>query len=199
MAFISVDAIRSRTKDIVGTVTIPVAAYRFRNFHAQYDIGAQRRASGSVAYDQGGFYGGTKTTLAYSLGRVVLSPKLAVEPSLSFNWVGIPQGKFVAKVITAGTIYTFTLKMFADHHPIVCHTPAAALIVNSLLPNPPESRQVTACRMKSTDFWENSLPTSLDQLAIGSVCAQTAFISSTTSRHFPCFTSLDALVLDSRK
>ena len=97
---------------LFGTATIPVAAYRFTNFHTQYDIGAQRRFSGSVAYDKGQFYGGTKDTLAYSAGRIVLSRNLAVEPAISLNWVDIPQGKFVAKVVTARTIYTFTPRMF---------------------------------------------------------------------------------------
>ncbi|MCC7415637.1 MAG: hypothetical protein IT176_00740 [Acidobacteria bacterium] len=102
-----------RPFSIFGTLNIPSGEYRSANVRAQYDIGAQRRVSGSVAYEKGQFYGGTKDSLAYSAGRVVLSRKLAIEPSISLNRVDIPQGAFVAKVITARTIYAFTPRMFA--------------------------------------------------------------------------------------
>src|SRR5262249_52833228 len=65
---------------IFNAATIPVGGYRFTNLHTQYDIGAQRRISGSVAYDTGQFYNGTKQTLALSAGRVVLTSDLAIEP-----------------------------------------------------------------------------------------------------------------------
>jgi hypothetical protein len=97
---------------IFGGVTVPVGGYEFTNLHTQYDIGAQRPVSGSVALDTGQFYDGTKQTLAYSTGRVVLTSNFAVEPSVSINWVDIPQGTFTAKVITARTIYTFTPRMY---------------------------------------------------------------------------------------
>lgn len=34
------------------------------------------------------------------------------EPGLSLNWVDIPQGSFVAKVVTSRFTYTFTPRMF---------------------------------------------------------------------------------------
>ncbi len=98
---------------VVDDVTIPVGTYRFRNLHAQYALGAQHRASGTLSYDQGGFYGGSKKTAAYSLGRIEVSPNLSIEPGFSFNWVDVPQGKFLAKVVTTRAVYTLSPRMFA--------------------------------------------------------------------------------------
>jgi hypothetical protein len=103
-----------RPFNIFGTVTLPVGAYRFKNFHAQYEAGYQHNPSGTLAYDQGGFYGGTKKTLAYSLGRLKLTRDLQLEPTFSLNWVDVPQGRFVAKVVTTRAIYPLNPRTFAS-------------------------------------------------------------------------------------
>ena len=42
-----------------------------------------------------------------SRGRVEVSPQLSVQPSISFNWIDLPQGQFDQHV--AGTQVTYTL------------------------------------------------------------------------------------------
>jgi hypothetical protein len=97
---------------VFGQVRIPIGEYRFRNFHAEYLLGTQYRASGLVAYDQGGFYGGTKRTIALSTSKIVLTDVFTLEPGISLNWVDVPQGAFVAKVVTNRLIYTLTPRTF---------------------------------------------------------------------------------------
>ena len=55
-------------------------------------------SSGSGAASRGSFYNGTRTTVGYT-GRVGFSPHLAVEPSLTLNWVRLPYGDFTARLI----------------------------------------------------------------------------------------------------
>jgi hypothetical protein len=97
---------------VFGDVKIPVGEYRFRNFHADYMLGNQHYLSGNVGYDQGGFYGGDKKTLSLGFARTEPVANLFIEPGLSLNWVDIPQGTFVAKVISSRMSYTFTPRTF---------------------------------------------------------------------------------------
>ena len=46
--------------------------------------------------------------------RIELTDRFSVEPAISLNWVDIPQGTFVAKVITTRLIYTFNPRMFTS-------------------------------------------------------------------------------------
>ena len=98
--------------DVFGDVEIPVGAFHFRTLHADYQLGSQHWFSGTVGYDHGGFYGGTKKTLSLAAARVEPIAGLFVEPSISLNWVDIPQGSFVARVLNSRIIYTFTPRTF---------------------------------------------------------------------------------------
>ncbi|MSO55786.1 MAG: hypothetical protein EXQ55_02530 [Acidobacteria bacterium] len=68
--------------------------------------------SGSVGYDQGGFYNGTKKTAAFAAGRVEPVSNLFVEPGVSINWVDLPQGDFIARVLNSRVNYIFTPRTF---------------------------------------------------------------------------------------
>jgi hypothetical protein len=98
--------------EVFGSVTIPSGAYRFRHLRSEYSLGGQHRLSGFIAYEHGGFYGGTKKTLSFSNGRTELVPNFFVEPGLSVNWVDVPAGRAVAKVATSRFVYTFTPRTF---------------------------------------------------------------------------------------
>ena len=103
-------------------VTIPVGSYDFSNTQVSYAFGSQRRVSGNLVFEQGTFYGGTKTTLAIGGGgrcfacggRVYLSPKLSLEPGVSLNWVDVAQGRFMTALATTRTTYTMTPFMFVS-------------------------------------------------------------------------------------
>lgn len=46
------------------------------------------------------FYEGTRTATDFT-GRVGFSAHLAVEPTLTFNWVDLPYGRFTARLVGA--------------------------------------------------------------------------------------------------
>ena len=98
--------------DIHKDVTIPVGGYSFTSARVVYALGQQRGVSGGLTFDRGQFFGGEWTSVGYFRGRVNLSPQLSVEPSLSFNWIELPQGAFTTELVAARAIYTLTPRMF---------------------------------------------------------------------------------------
>ena len=98
--------------DIHKDVTIPVGGYSFTNGRVVYALGQQRGVSGGLTFDRGRFFGGEWTSVGYFRGRINLSPQLSVEPSLSFNWIELPQGAFKTELLATRTTYTLTPRMF---------------------------------------------------------------------------------------
>ncbi len=116
---LSVSAIQSyeflpRPFPIAPDVTIPVAGYDFSNLRLGYNFGQQRRFSANVMAEHGSFYGGRKTTLGISRGRVSITNQFSVEPSLSLNWIDLPQGAFRTDLVGTRATYTVTPLMFAS-------------------------------------------------------------------------------------
>lgn len=98
---------------VLGDIEIPVGSYRFRSTISEYTLGPQHRVSGTVSYEYGGFFGGTKHTVGFTRGRVEPVTNLFVEPGVSLNWVDVPQqGTFLAKVLNSRVNYTFTPRTF---------------------------------------------------------------------------------------
>ena len=86
-------------------VVVPVGGYASNNMRVTYSLGQQRPISGRLAVGRGSLYLGTRTEASYS-GRVAVRPQLALEPSLSLNWVSLPFGEFSAQLLTTRFIYT---------------------------------------------------------------------------------------------
>ena len=97
---------------IAPDVTIPVGGYNFRRFRTVYRFGAQRPISGSLSFQTGQFWSGDNTSMALTGGRVEVTPQLSVEPSISLNWVDLPEGSFTTRLGRARFTYTFTPRMF---------------------------------------------------------------------------------------
>jgi hypothetical protein len=95
-------------------VTVPVGGYTYQNLLASYLIGTQHTVSGTVSYQQGSLYGGTRRTLGLGGGRTELSAQLSLEPTFSINWVDLPYGTFTTSVITERTTFTITPRMFVS-------------------------------------------------------------------------------------
>ena len=95
-------------------VTLPVGGYDFADLWVGYSLGTQRRFAGTVFFEQGGFFSGDKTTVGVRGGRFEVTPQISVEPSLSFNWVDLPEGSFTTELVTARTTYTITPLMFVS-------------------------------------------------------------------------------------
>ena len=101
-----------RPFEIAREVTIPVGGYSFLNTRVVYSLGLQRVMSGGLTFERGEFFGGDKTSIGYFRGRIGLSPQLAVEPSISLNWVDLPQGRFTTELVATRATYTLTPRMF---------------------------------------------------------------------------------------
>ena len=93
-------------------ITIPPGDYRFSNTRLVYALGQQRVVSGGLSFDRGGFFGGERTGVGYTFGRAYLSSQLNIEPSVSFNWLALPQGDFRTELVAIRTTYTLTPRMF---------------------------------------------------------------------------------------
>ncbi|MYN66100.1 MAG: carbohydrate binding family 9 domain-containing protein [Acidobacteria bacterium] len=95
-----------------GDVAIPAGGYGFTDVRLTYALGPQRLLNGRVEVATGGYFDGDITSVDLSRGRVDLLPQLAVEPSLSFNWIDLPGGSLRTDLVRARVNYTFTPRMF---------------------------------------------------------------------------------------
>ncbi len=95
-------------------VVIPPGGYDFADVAINYQFGQQRRVSGTVGLQRGGFYDGDITALTVSGARVSLTPQLSIEPSLTINDVHLPYGDFTNTLLRARTDFAFSPRMFAS-------------------------------------------------------------------------------------
>ena len=93
-------------------VFLPAGGYSFTNTTLSYSLGGQRRTSGNVAYTMGGFWNGDIQTLAFSQGRINILDQFSIEPSISLNWIDLPQGSFNTTLVGGRINYSFTPRMF---------------------------------------------------------------------------------------
>ena len=105
---------------IASDVTIPVGGYRFEDVQLSLALGTQRPLSGGLSVQHGTFFSGHKTSVGFGLGgrsrggRLELTPQLSVEPSVSFNRVDLPEGRFTTQLVTTRTTFTVTPLMFVS-------------------------------------------------------------------------------------
>jgi hypothetical protein len=92
-------------------IRIPVGGYTFDNTRIGLFSGQQHRLSGSGALEMGTFYNGDKKTATFN-GRVEITPQLGVQPSISLNWVSLPQGRFTDTIVGGRVTYTMSPQMF---------------------------------------------------------------------------------------
>ncbi|MCM3881345.1 MAG: hypothetical protein ND807_14655, partial [Vicinamibacterales bacterium] len=95
-------------------VVVPVGGYTYNNLLTSYTLGTRRMMSGTVSYQTGQLYGGTKQSVGLSSGRLEISSQLAFEPGVSFNVVSLPGGDFTTSVVTERTTYTLNPRMFVS-------------------------------------------------------------------------------------
>ncbi len=92
-------------------VTIPVGGYAFGDLYTYYRLGSQHRLAGTISYRQGSFYDGTKKEIGLGSGRLEITDHLSIEPRMSFSFVDLAGGSFVAKLASARTNWTLTPRM----------------------------------------------------------------------------------------
>lgn len=93
-------------------VTIPVGGHNFNDVEVSYALGQQRRINGRVSLQRGGYFTGDITTLGFRQGRIGVTQRLSIEPSLSFNWIDTPQGSFRTDLAVTRVNYAFNPRMF---------------------------------------------------------------------------------------
>jgi hypothetical protein len=95
-------------------VTLPAGEYDFHTLSLLYLAGQQRKMSGTVLYEVGKFYSGDRQSIAVSGARMQVTPQVSLEPSVSLNFVNLPQGSFTATVVRTRATYTVTPRMFVS-------------------------------------------------------------------------------------
>ena len=95
-----------------GAATIPVGGYDFRDVEVSYELGQQHRSNGRLSVRHGGYFGGEITSLDFNRGYVEITQQLAIEPSVSFNWIDVPQGASRTDLYRARVNYAFSPWMF---------------------------------------------------------------------------------------
>ncbi|HUR34065.1 MAG TPA: DUF5916 domain-containing protein [Vicinamibacterales bacterium] len=96
-----------------GVVIVP-GGYAFSDVTLAYQMGLQRRVSGTWTLQRGAFYDGTITAASYTGARVSLLKQWSVEPSVSVNDVSLPAGDFTTTLLRARSDYGFSPRMFAS-------------------------------------------------------------------------------------
>jgi hypothetical protein len=100
--------------EVATGVRIPIGTYNFHTLQLSYTGGQQRKISGAVLLESATYYGGTQNSVSVNTARVEVTPRMSLEPSLSINFVDLPQGEFTAKVIRARATFTVTPRMFVS-------------------------------------------------------------------------------------
>jgi hypothetical protein len=93
-------------------VTLPPGRYSFQTIQAGFTFGLQRWYSGTLSAQRGSFFSGDKTTVGLSGGRVNVNERLSLEPTLSLNWVDLPEGSFRSDLVVTRINYAFSPRMF---------------------------------------------------------------------------------------
>ena len=97
--------------DITDDVIIPVGGYTYDRIAGTYRFGPQRRVSGRVRVETGGFFSGDLTEFQVQ-GRAEITPQFSIEPRVAINWADLPEGSFTTKLFRARLNYMFSPRMF---------------------------------------------------------------------------------------
>jgi hypothetical protein len=95
-------------------IFIPTGGYDFTDTNIGYNFGPQRPISGNVSLTLGQFYDGDIRTLSVSQGRLAVTKRFSLEPSLSISKVNLPSGDFITRVLRSRVDYGFSPRMFAS-------------------------------------------------------------------------------------
>jgi hypothetical protein len=99
---------------LAANAIVPTGGYAYDTASVSYNTGPQRRINANLRVDYGTFYGGHKTAISATRGRVSFGPKFFVEPSYSVNWIDLAQGSFTTHLAGSRVTYTATAQMFAS-------------------------------------------------------------------------------------
>ena len=93
-------------------VAFPVGGYQFFDVEGTYSPGAQRRLNGRFTVRVGDYFNGTIRSVEFRQGRMEVTERLSLEPSVSVNWIDSPQGAFRTDLLVSRVNLSFTPRMF---------------------------------------------------------------------------------------
>ena len=93
-------------------VAFPIGGYQFFDVEGTYSPGAQRRLNGTITVRAGDYFNGTIRSVGFSRGRMEVTQRLSLEPSVSVNWIDSPQGAFRTDLLVSRVNFSFTPRMF---------------------------------------------------------------------------------------
>ncbi|MBY0494970.1 MAG: carbohydrate binding family 9 domain-containing protein [Cyanobacteria bacterium] len=93
---------------------IAAGGYYYNDVLLSYNMGQQRRLSGNIGAQFGGYYNGTIKSLSFSQARYAILKQFSVEPRLSITRIDLPASSFTTRQIGARTDYGFSPRMFAS-------------------------------------------------------------------------------------
>ena len=102
-----------RPARIVG-LTVPVGGYDSSTASVGMQFGRQRRVAGTVLVEHGTFYGGHRTSLTLSQGRLNVTSQLSLEPIYVSTWADLPVGASTIHLTGSRVTYTMTPAMFVS-------------------------------------------------------------------------------------
>ncbi|MBM4184234.1 MAG: DUF4440 domain-containing protein [Gemmatimonadetes bacterium] len=92
---------------------IPAGRYENPEWQASYNMGPQRRFQGNLSVRRGDYFLGTITSPSIR-GRIEVSPQISVEPSVSLNFIDLPQGQFDQHLAVTRVTYTMTPRAYVS-------------------------------------------------------------------------------------
>ena len=95
-------------------VVVQAGGYTYANVRVNLSLARQHTIAGRLTVERGTFYGGHKTGVSFSRGRVEITPRLAAEPNVAVNRVTLSQGSFTSRLIGSRLTFTMSPRMFAS-------------------------------------------------------------------------------------
>ena len=95
-------------------VSVSAGAYNYSGFKVGFALGQVRKFNGNASVEYGTFYGGSRTVVSFSQGRLELTPQFSLEPSFSFNRIELPAGTFTTTLASSRITYTMSPWMFVS-------------------------------------------------------------------------------------
>jgi hypothetical protein len=92
---------------------VAMGAYRMQDVRVQYDMGPQHFFSGRASATRGSFYGGDRTEISYR-GRLSFSARFSLEPGVEVNWIDLPQGNVVSRLLTTRATFSMSPRMLVS-------------------------------------------------------------------------------------
>ena len=68
--------------------------------------------NGTFTVRAGDYFNGTIRSVGFSRGRMEVTQRLSLEPSVSVNWIDSPQGSFRTDLLVSRVNFSFTPRMF---------------------------------------------------------------------------------------